>query len=302
MEEALLTITTPTYNRAHTLPVCYKSLCDQTDGRFLWMIVDDGSTDNTEELVNGWINENKIKIQYIKKENGGKASALNIGIDHLKTLYAVCLDSDDFFYPQAVEIALPLLDSVANDDEYCGILALRTKSDGTVRGGKEIPRDMKRVTAKDIFQKLSLRTELICFYKVSVLKQYRFPRFQNEKFISPAWMQYEITRTHYFLTSWDKICQCEYIADGLTRNKRKVIAKNPKGYTCVIALAFEVADSIIPIVKNGIMYDCGCLIGKDKDWLKNAPKKAWAIILFPAGYFVYLKRFKKLLNKSAQKN
>ena len=101
-----LTVATPTFNRAHTLPGVYESLCAQTDKNFIWLVIDDGSTDNTAQLVEGWKNENIIEIEYVAKENGGKASALNLGIGMLETPYAVCLDSDDSFYPAAVEKAL----------------------------------------------------------------------------------------------------------------------------------------------------------------------------------------------------
>lgn len=289
--DTLITVATPTYNRAHTLPACYESLCEQSDKRFIWLVIDDGSRDNTEELINTWKKENRIKIEYCKKENGGKASALNVGIDLLKTPYAVCLDSDDTFYPDAVRVALRELDKIKEDNKCCGILALRNNPDGTVMGGREIPRNMSKVTAVDVFLRLVLNTELICFYKVSILKKYRFPEFKNEKFVSPAWMQYAITQDYYFSTSWDKICCCEYVADGLTKNKRKVILKNPRGYTCVKRFSFDLSPSLKLRVKHGIMYDCGCLIGHDKEWLSNANHKLLAVVLMPVAFVVKQKRF-----------
>ncbi len=297
MDETLLTVVTPTYNRAHTLPVCYQSLYCQTDKRFKWLIIDDGSTDSTAELINNWIKEKRIPIEYVKKENGGKASALNVGLGMLRTPYAVCLDSDDVFYEDTVEKSLKSLDKASKDEKCCGVLALRNNPDGTVMGHKLIPSEMKIITAADIFLKLELRTELICFYKTEVLKNYRFPEFRGEKFVSPAWMQYEITQKYYFQTSWDKLCCCEYIGDGLTKNKRKVIVKNPRGYTCVKRLSFDLSESLNQVIKNGIMYDCGCLLGNDKEWLKNAPKKGWAFLLMPAAVFVKIKRFGKYLNE-----
>ncbi|MBQ8201314.1 MAG: glycosyltransferase family 2 protein [Clostridia bacterium] len=290
-KDVLLTVATPSYNRAHTLPEVYASLCAQTDKRFLWMIIDDGSTDRTEELVNGWVKEGKLQIAYHKKPNGGKASALNVGIGLLETRYAVCLDSDDTFYPRAVEIALEQLDSIRDDDAYCGLLALRNNPDGRVMGGRPIPEGTEKVTAVDIFLRWNLKTELICFYKTALLKQYRFPEFPGEKFVSPAWMQYEITRDRAYKPSWDQLCCCEYIADGLTKNKRKVIMRNPRGYTCIKRFSFDLAPNLKQLIKNGIMYDCGCLLGKDKDWLKNAKHKGWAIVLMPAAWLVRMRRF-----------
>lgn len=291
----MLTVITPTYNREKTLPACYASLQMQTCGDFVWMIVDDGSTDGTEALVKGWLEEQKLSIRYLKKENGGKASALNLAFDHLETQYACCLDSDDTFFPNTVELALKQLKQIENEERCCGILAFRSNPDGSVMGGKPIPKEQTIFTAADMCRKY--KTEVMCFYKTALLKDYRFPCFEGEKFVSPSWLDYKLGQKYYFQTSWDALCCCEYIADGLTKNKRSTIVKNPKGYTCVKRLAFASADSLKMIVKHGIMYDCGCIVGKDKDWLNNAPRKLWALALMPAGYFVYLRRFHKLCRK-----
>lgn len=288
----LLTVATPTYNRAHTLPACYESLCGQSDKRFIWLVIDDGSTDQTENLVAQWIQEGKIRIEYIKKPNGGKASALNVGIEHLKTEYAVCLDSDDVFFPTTIENASKELEAIKNCEKYCGILALRHKPDGAVMGNQEIPPEYDEIKAEDIFLRLRLRTELICFYKVSVLKQYRFPEFAGEKFVSPAWMQYEITQRYSFKVSRSKLCQCEYYSDGLTRNKRKVIKRNPKGYTCVKRYSFDLSPTLGQKIKHGIMYDCGCIIAKDREMIKNVKHKILAILLLVPAFVVFLMRFK----------
>lgn len=288
----LLTVATPTYNRAHTLPACYKSLCGQSDKRFIWMVIDDGSRDNTEELINTWSAENKIRIQYCKKQNGGKASALNVGINLLKTPYAVCLDSDDTFYPNTIEKAIQSLQETEEDPNCCGILALRNNPDGTVMGHKSIPSDMTTITAKNVFLDLNLTTELICFYKVDVLRKYRFPEFEGEKFVSPAWMQYEITQKYYYKTSWSNLCCCEYVADGLTKNKRKVIKKNPRGYSCVKKFSFDLSPTFGLCIKHGIMYDCGCIIAKDREMIKNVKHKILAILLLVPAFVVFLMRFK----------
>ena len=295
----LLTVITPTFNRAHTLPKCYQTLCNQGCKDFVWMIIDDGSTDNTESLVNEWVSENTISIIYKKKQNGGKASALNVGLGLLSTKYAVCLDSDDFFYESAVGTALGELQRIENDQKCCGILALRNNPDGSVMGGVEIPAGMKTITAADIFLKLNLNTELICFYKTEILCQYRFPEFSGEKFVSPAWMQYAITQDYYYTVSRSKLCECEYISDGLTKNKRQVIIKNPRGYTCVKKFSFDLAPTLKQRIKHGIMYDCGCLIAKDKDWLKNAKHKLLAVLLMPVALYVKAKRF-QIMDKDSK--
>jgi len=290
MSDKLITVITPTYNRAHTLPMCYKSLCSQTDNRFLWLIIDDGSSDGTEELVKQWINEGKIEIKYLKKSNGGKASALNVGIDNLSTIYTVCLDSDDVFYENTVQLAIEELQKTNDDPKCCGILALRNNPDGSVMGRRPIPSQLKTITAYEIFLKYRLKTELICFYKTEILKRYRFPEFPGEKFVSPAWMQYAISTTYYFIPSWDKLCLCEYLSDGITMNKKRIIIKNPKGYTSVKKFSFNGSYHFKQMIKHGIMYDYGCILSNDKDWLDGVKHKVLAICLRPVAYVVYIHR------------
>ena len=94
-----MTVFTPTYNRAYILPKLYDSLCQQTVKSFEWLIVDDGSVDNTQELVEKWIEEKKIEIRYFKQANGGKQRAHNLGVEKSKEEIFVCVDSDDYVLP-----------------------------------------------------------------------------------------------------------------------------------------------------------------------------------------------------------
>lgn len=98
----MITILTPTYNRAKLLQLCFDSLCAQTDFDFEWLIVDDGSTDNTEEVVNGFLTD-KFPVQYVKKQNGGKHTALNAAHPYINGQYVLILDSDDTLTADAVE-------------------------------------------------------------------------------------------------------------------------------------------------------------------------------------------------------
>lgn len=287
----MITIITPSFNRAHTLPKCYESLMKQTSSNFEWMIIDDGSSDNTRELVENWIDKTtKFKISYFYKSNGGKASALNLAFDNLETEFAVILDSDDTFYSDAIESATAQLQSFCTDDQCCGLMPLRHNPDGTVMGGRNLESG-KKIRMADILNG-EYKTELVCFYKTSVLKNFRFPRIEGEKFISPQWLDYELSREHYFIASDSKICICEYIEDGLTKNKRSVIKKHPKGYTLVKSQSFEFSDSIKRIAKHGLMYDCGCIISGDRDWLRNSPRKLWSLLLMPLAWIIYLIRFR----------
>ena len=99
-----LTVFTPTYNRSDTLVRLHESLCRQTSDDFEWLIIDDGSTDNTEDIVRPWLKEQKFPIRYIKKENGGLHTGYTTAIANMDTELNVCIDSDDYMPDDAVEI------------------------------------------------------------------------------------------------------------------------------------------------------------------------------------------------------
>lgn len=290
-----LTIITPTYNRASTLIRCFESLILQTQLSFEWLIVDDGSTDNTETIVGEWIQQtDKFNIRYVKKQNGGKASALNVAFTMLKSPYVCILDSDDYLVDTAVESFLKEREQADKDNSCCGVMAFRHNKNGTFMGGRVIPTESGKITMIDILNR-SFRTELFCFYKSSIVKQFMFPQFPNEKFVSPQWLDFELSRNYYFIPSDKQYCICVYIADGLTRNKKRIIIHNPHGYTAVKRQSFEFSKSLKLSIKHGLMYDCGCIIGKDKEWLKNSPKKLLSIALMPFAYLIYMIRFKGII-------
>lgn len=301
INQKVITIVTPTYNRAYILDKCYESLKNQTSKLFLWMIIDDGSIDNTEELVKKWINEGEFEIIYYKKTNGGKASAINLSLNKLESKYFVCLDSDDTFTVNAVETALKQLEKISNNNNYCGILALRSAANGEVLGGKPIPIEVKETTSVELSNKYKIHSELICFYKTEIICQYRFPEVKGENFISPAYLEHEIGRKYKYYVCHDALCYCAYLKDGLTINKRKVIMQNPRGYTLVKRQSFELSNNFIAKSKHCIMYICGSILSNNENFIKESPFKLMTIIYYPLGWMVSILRFKlkkyKILGK-----
>lgn len=128
----MLTIFTPTFNRAHTLPRLYESLLNQTDYNFEWLIVDDGSSDDTSNLIETFKDE-KFPIRYIYQNNGGKHIASNVGLKAAKGDIFVVLDSDDWFYPNAVQV---FNEKFKNNEDMKALITLDTYENGDVVGGK----------------------------------------------------------------------------------------------------------------------------------------------------------------------
>ncbi len=132
-----LTIFTPTYNRAHTLGRVYNSLLNQTNKNFLWLIIDDGSTDNTRELVEKWQSEQEVEIEYHFKENGGKHTAMKLAYELTKTKYLLAIDSDDELTPDAVDvfkIEWHKIEKEGTENQFAEVSGLTHSTDGKLIG------------------------------------------------------------------------------------------------------------------------------------------------------------------------
>lgn len=235
----MITVFTATYNRAYSLPKLYKSLIEQTDKDFEWLIVDDGSTDDTEKLVKDYINDDsKLNIRYVKKENGGKHTAINVGVKEAKGDWFFMVDSDDWLSHDAISILKTRTASIENDHSFCGITALRVNRNGN-EIGDICKYDILDVDSFSYRYKLRIKGDRAECIRTSVMREFPFPVFGNEKFIPesiiwvPMAMKYKMRYTN------DKIYICEYLNDGLTKSGNSIFLKSPVGtaYDCCIAFS-----------------------------------------------------------------
>lgn len=234
------TVFTPTYNRAYTLPKLYQSLINQTFNDFEWLIVDDGSTDNTEELINKFICERKIKIRYIKKQNEGKHVSINIGARQAIGRWFFIVDSDDILTSSALEIAKKYCDEVDDDKGFAGVVGLRSNSDGQI-WNTDLTKDIRKkntgqnsrlldevidATPVEYRYKLGIKGDRAEIVKTDILKQYEFPSFHGETFMPESYLWYSLSRDKYKFRWFNKVIYItEYLEDGLTNNG-KYVAKN----------------------------------------------------------------------------
>jgi glycosyltransferase involved in cell wall biosynthesis len=226
----MITIFTPTYNRAHTLPKLYDSLCKQTCKAFEWIIVDDGSIDNTYELVTHWQDEKKVKILYERQCNGGKMRAHNRGVQLANGNLFLCVDSDDYLSENAVELLLKQWDSTQEKCNIAGIIAYKAfKTDGLYKLLAEFPVDITVASLTDLFNK-GFRVDTSIIFRTSVIRQYPFPEIDGEKFITEAYVYDQIDQKYKYYLFAKVIILCEYMNDGYTSNFIKVCRENPKGY------------------------------------------------------------------------
>jgi len=217
----MLTIFTPAYNRAYILPQLYKSLCAQTCSDFEWLIVDDGSTDDTNSLIEKYLHEGRVKIRYFRKENGGKHRAINFGVKEAFGQWFFIVDSDDCLTSDAVAWIQKTAELIEDDNRFAGLSGIRIKPNGEKIGGGGNFGNID-ANAIDIRLKYGVVGDLAEVYKTDILRQYPFPEIEGEKFCPEALVWFRIARQYMLRYCHKGIYVCEYLSDGLTAKITKL--------------------------------------------------------------------------------
>ena len=221
-----LTIFTPTYNRAYTLDNLYKSIIAQTNKNFEWIIIDDGSTDNTRELIDNWIKEGKINIKYFCQSNGGKHRAINKGVKEAEGDLFFIVDSDDCLTPDAVDWIIANSKEILQNNNFGGLSGIKIYPDGTKVGGGS---DFGLIDSNmiDIRLKYNIAGDMAEVFKTSVLKEFPFPEIDGEKFCPEALIWFRIARKYKMRFVHKGIYVCEYLPDGLTAKITRIRRESP---------------------------------------------------------------------------
>ena len=229
MNSVFCTVFTPTYNRAYLLSNLYNSLIKQSNKNFEWIIIDDGSTDDTEELISKYIKEKKINIIYKKVDNGGKHRAINKGIKIANGKVFAIVDSDDQLTFNAIEKLYEWFSNLKDDKKYCGVAGNRGYRNGKIIGST-FSGNVISCSAIER-NKYNIKGDKFEVYYTNILKKYPFPEFEGEKFLSEIIVWTRMAKDGYII-EWhnDIIYLCEYLNDGLTTNNYKLLRNNPKGY------------------------------------------------------------------------
>ena len=227
------TVFTSTYNRAYTLENLYKSLLKQKYTNFEWLIVDDGSQDETKELVEKFLNEKKIKIKYYYQKNSGKHIAINTGVNKASGNLFIIVDSDDYLTDDALETIDYYVKSLSKDIKYAGVAGLKCYQNGNIIG-KTFDGEFLDKTSLERRKNNILGDKAEVFY-TEILKKYPFPQIKGEKFINEAYIWNKIANDGYKIRWFNKpLITCEYLNDGLSKNNQKLIDNNPLG--CLLYL------------------------------------------------------------------
>lgn len=239
----MITILTPTYNRGYLLSNLYNSLESQTSKDFEWIIIDDGSEDNTEEIVKGWQKKNNtFKIHYFKTSNGGKHRAVNFGVSKAYYDYVFIVDSDDYILEMAVEKVQGWIQSIDKDKSFAGVSGLKGYKDNTVVGYYPSKIEYKDyIDATNLERKAcNLLGDKAEIYRTEILRKYPFPEFKNEKFITEAAVWNAIAHDGYKIRWFNEIIYiCEYNEDGLTKLGIEKEINNFNGFIYYIKLRMK---------------------------------------------------------------
>ncbi len=287
----LLTIYTPAYNRREHLKKAYDSLVRQTLDDFVWLVVDDGSTDGTCELMEELIAEKKIEIKYIKKENGGKHTATNTAFENCDTeLIMVALDSDDYLKENAVSEIKK--DYISTDKKFSGYIYMKEDEKGELYA--ETFRDgLRSMSWQEAIVGGHFDGEALLVLKSEYAKKFSYPVIEGEKFFTEAYVYLQMKDP--FFWSRESIYVAEYLEDGYTKNIMGSFTKNPVSFAMYNDLRMKLFGSPIKKIKYAAYY-CGfSRLGGIRGYIKNASKPFLAAIASPLGlaFYLLLKRNKK---------
>ena len=280
-----LTIFTPTYNRAYSLHLCYESLCRQTSKDFCWLVIDDGSTDNTRELVEGWKKEDKIPITYFYQENQGMHGAHNAAYRLIETELNTCIDSDDFMPDDAVEIIINFWQQNKSDD-VAGFVGLDVDFNGKLIG-TAFPKGLTRTTITGFYahggrgdKKLVYRTDIITRYP-------EYPLFEGEKY-GPMGVKIQLIDQDYELLTLNEPLSCvNYQSDGSTMNMYRQYIHNPKGFAYSRKQSMVLAPTAQRRFMEAIHYVSSSIMLRNRRFIQESPRPWLVISAIPFGILWY---------------
>ena len=280
----ILTVFTPAYNRAHTLPRTYRSLQKQDCKDFVWLIIDDGSSDNTAELVKEWQQKEKdFEIRYIYKENGGMHTAHNTAYENIDTELNICIDSDDELAEGAVSIVLKLW-SETDHEKYAGIIGLDADMNTGKVIGTDFPQNMKETTLQEFYAKGGSGDKKLV-YRTDIMKELPpYPVFPGEKYVSLGWKYQLCDQKYKLVTTNTVLCNVEYQADGSSMNMLRQYLRNPQGFAFIRKENMKYNKSVKRNFMDCIHYVSSCIIAKNKHFIAESPRKLMTVLAIPFGF------------------
>lgn len=283
-----LTIFTPTFNRRNTLFKGYEALLRQSNKDFIWLIIDDGSTDDTCAVVHEWMNNNNgFEIQYVYKENGGLHTGYNKALELIQTELCVCIDSDDYMADDAVEIILNFWNENKSDD-IAGFIARDAYPDRKVIGG--IFPDVEKLHVIELGDKYRFYGDTKMVFRSSLFKQVSpQPTYYNEKNFNPIYMILLLDYRYSFKLLDKVLCYVEYDSQGMSRNIFKQYMNSPNSFAALrLVYISSPYISLKGKIRNYIHLGASIFISKNMRWIERVPNVYLLILCFPLSFILFL--------------
>lgn len=280
-----LTIFTPAYNRAHTLPRLYDSLLRQSCHDFVWLVVDDGSADHTATLVKEWMaRENPFSIRYIAQENQGMHGAHNTAYRNIDTVLNTCIDSDDYMPPDAVAVIISTWNSM-DQERYAGIIGLDEDTSGNIIGTEF----KKPVTTLEDFYLEGGSGDKKMVYRTEVINAYpEYPLFEGERYVGLGYKYLMIDKDYELVTVNKPLVTVEYQQDGSSLNMFSQYRKHPKGFAFIRKSAMVLSKSPKRRFVEAVHYVSSSIFSGNARFISESPKKLLTIAALPFGMLLNL--------------
>ena len=291
----LITVFTPTYNRGYIIENLYKSLKQQQSNNFEWLVIDDGSTDNTASLFEKWVNEkNKFNIKYVKTNNNGKPRAINKALQIATGRYLFMVDSDDYITEDAILKLERWVNEIDDKEDIIAVGVARAYPNGEYIKGIEptIDDDIGYVDATNLERKnYNLDADMCEAYKIDIMKKFPFEVWKGEKFAPEEIVLNEIA-LHGYKVRWhkDKIYICEYLDDGLTKGNWNLLKSNPMGYAMLYNHKLKFTKKKLERFNYCCQHIALSIIGKQYKYIFKSNAKLLNIIALPFGFILSIRR------------
>ncbi len=287
MTQPLVTILTPTYNRSELLKRCYASLRAQTCQDFEWLIIDDGSTDDTRNIIKPILSETAFHIEYHGKTNGGKHTALNYSHGFIHGRYTIILDDDDTLTNDAIETIKKFWEKYAKEKKVWCLSFQKIKDRMPIQSFGNTETVSNHIDFRIIAGRPFDCAEVM---RSDVFKSYSFPVFANERFIGEDCMWTALAKNYDTVYIDKGIYICYYLPDGLTMSGRKFRLASPQGGMFRSNIYLDHRFPLKIRIKHAVLYDVFAYASKDiHGSMKKCNGKLLCRLMLPAGFIIYKK-------------
>lgn len=290
-----LTVFTPAYNRKLTLRRTYKSLCKQNCKDFVWLIIDDGSTDGTEEAVKAWMAENIIEIRYIYQKNQGMHGAHNTAYHNIDTELNTCIDSDDYMTDDAVEKIITTWKKYGGN-KYAGLMGLDIRQDGSLIGTL-FKENLAPLSLTD-FYRTGGKGDRKLVYRTDIINSYPdYPVFKGEKYVGLDYKYSLIDADYPMLTLNEPLVVVEYQPDGSSNSMYRQYWNNPQGWCFYRKHKMKMAHTFSKRFREAIHYVSSSIRAKCPAFVFKSPYPLTTVLALPAGIILFLYTFYKVTRR-----